>query len=712
MAFYWECASFPLAMAPWCSESRRQQKIFARVAVAEQRTPGFALRFDLELLEEAEMQGDPSVLMPCMHLMRLVNQRQMLRAFEFAFAGAGAEKRRPGGEEADDELLDLRLKKWLAGGGRVPAPPKEELVKWLLTWMVITPTTADSDSGKWPDWLVLMCGEKVAEYAIGDDNMDLAFDESGDASDPVYYEGNDNGDNDDRSGSVSGGETEDDDDLPPPYEIVEVSESKDSPDSEDENDFGNEEQANEQNTTRLLGATHSNRSLQTQDQNSMQQMKRRSSIRSSSSRSLASATSKVSLPEKKEFKLTTVRLNPRLNSLDVDKLEEPSNEWSDARRHLHKELGASRRDVQTAKQLQDKAEKLANLRHTQLVKESARKLRINEQKRRDAQAVRQTIADTLEYRDELNAMESRLKQAAIAAHRHQERLKRQARVVMGNIEKTPNGTIKLGSGPLSKKEMELILGSSRTGSAVYDLHGRRRSLEEADMVTKETALESAMRKVRRLVLSSKNGVEVFRRYDLDRSRTLSYSEFQRLLRENGTGNSPELTQEQSSALFKRFDLDSSGEIHYEELLWGFFNREAFLKRWHERESANTTASSDGHVKESFTKYDPSGRGVLPLKDFQLVLDHLGVTLGDADATLLAVKFDAGKDGYVDYHKFLNFVNLSGTQDLSSIAKRDNSESTTPSDFHARTAPPGMERIWMELQELSTTQAKLHRLLQK
>ncbi|EEY53252.1 uncharacterized protein PITG_06893 [Phytophthora infestans T30-4] len=583
MAFYWECASFPLAMAPWCSESRRQQKILARVAVAEQRTPGFALRFDLELLEEAEMQGDPSVLMPCMHLMRLVNQRQMLRAFEFAFAGAGAEKRRPGGEEADDELLDLRLKKWLAGGGRVPAPPKEELVKWLLTWM---------------------------------------------------------------------------------------------------------------------------------DQNSMQQMKRRSSIRSSSSRSLASATSKVSLPEKKEFKLTTVRLNPRLNSLDVDKLEEPSNEWSDARRHLHKELGASRRDVQTAKQLQDKAEKLANLRHTQLVKESARKLRINEQKRRDAQAVRQTIADTLEYRDELNAMESRLKQAAIAAHRHQERLKRQARVVMGNIEKTPNGTIKLGSGPLSKKEMELILGSSRTGSAVYDLHGRRRSLEEADMVTKETALESAMRKVRRLVLSSKNGVEVFRRYDLDRSRTLSYSEFQRLLRENGTGNSPELTQEQSSALFKRFDLDSSGEIHYEELLWGFFNREAFLKRWHERESANTTASSDGHVKESFTKYDPSGRGVLPLKDFQLVSDHLGVTLGDADATLLAVKFDAGKDGYVDYHKFLNFVNLSGTQDLSSIAKRDNSESTTPSDFHARTAPPGMERIWMELQELSTTQAKLHRLLQK
>ncbi|KAG3112911.1 hypothetical protein PI124_g5012 [Phytophthora idaei] len=703
MAFYWECAAFPfpLALAPWSSDPRRQQKVLARVAVAEQRTPGFALRFDLELLKEAEMNGDLSVLTPCMHLMRLVNQRQMLRAFEFALVGAGAEKRRPGGEEAD-ELLDQRLKKWLAGGGQVPAPPKEELARWLLAWMIITPAAVgseDADREK-DEWIVLMCGEQGAQYAVEDDDIDLVFNESSDASNPVYGEDNNNGENDDASGE----ETEDDDYLPPPYEEVEVAESEDSPASisEDEIDPGKEKL--QDGTADITRSSNSKWSLRTQDHYAKKQSKR-----SSSSRSFASTLTFSSLSEKKELKLTTVRLNPRLDSLDVVKLEEPSNEWSDARRHFHKELGASRRDVQTAKQQRDKAEKLASLRHTQLLKESARKLRVNEQKRRDAQAVRQLIADTLEYRDELNAMESRLKQATIAAHRDQERVKRQARVVMGNIEKTSRGTIKLGSGPLSKKEMELMLGDTRNGSAVYDLHGRRRSLKEAGVVAKETALESAMRKVRRLVLNAKTGVEVFRRYDLDRSGTLSYSEFQRMLRENGTGDSPELTQEQSFVLFKRFDTSNIGEIHYGELLWGFFNWEAFLKRWHGRKSANTTAPTDREARQSFTKYDPSNRGVLPLQEFQLALDHLGVTLGDTDAKLLAVKFEAGKDGHVDYHKFLNFVNLPDTQDESSNAKRNSSEQ---SDLHARTAPPGMERIWMELQELSTTQARLHRLLQK
>ncbi|ETI32364.1 hypothetical protein F443_20827 [Phytophthora nicotianae P1569] len=714
MTFYWECAEFPLAVAPWCSDPRRQQKVLARVAVAEQRTPGFALRFDLELLEEAEMLGDRSVLTPYMHLMRIVNQRQMLCAFEFAFVGAGAERRRPGGDEAD-VLLDQRLKKWLAGGGQVPAPPKEELVRWLLSWMVITPTAVNVDSDKQSDeWIVLMCGENGAEYAVEDSDIDLVFNESGDASDPVYGEDHDNDGNDGHCDDASGEETEDGD-LPPPYEEVEVAESEDSLDSKSEEKFGfeKEKQASQHNANQLSETTRvstSNRSLQAQDQNAKKQSKRPSSIRSSSSRSLVSTASSTSSSrsEKKELKLTTVRLNPRLDSLDVVKLdEEPSYVWSDARQHFHKELGTSRRDVQTAKQQHDKAEKLANLRHTQLLKDSARKLRMNEQKRRDAQAVRQLIADTLEYRDELNAMESRLKKATIAAHRDQERVKRQARVVIGNTEKTSRGAIRLGSGPLSKEEMELILGSTRNGNAVYDLHGRRRSLGEADQVAKETALESAMRKVRRLVLESKNGIETFRRYDVDRSGTLSYSEFQRMLRENGTGDSPELTQEQSLAFFKHFDTGNIGEVHYKEMLWGFFKWETFLKRWHERTRVNTAVPTDREVRQPFRKYDPSNRGVLPLKEFQLVLDHLGVALGDTDANLLAMKFDAGKGGYVDYNKFLKFVNLSDTQDESSFA-----EPTAQPDLITRTAPPGMKRIWMELQELSSTQVRLHRLLQK
>ncbi|KAG7391696.1 hypothetical protein PHYPSEUDO_003770 [Phytophthora pseudosyringae] len=699
MAFYWECEALRLAVAPWRSDPRRQHTVRARAAVAEQRTPGFALRFDLEVLEEEEAEG----LGGC-RLMRLVGQRQMLRAFEFAFVGAGTEKRRPpGGDEGGSELLDVQLKKWLAGGGHVPAPPKEELARWLLAWMVLTPAAA-GDGDKQPDeWLVLMC----AEAAVEEDEEDFADHESGDASDPVFDGGKDNEESEEHCDEGSGEETEDDDDLPPPYEQVEAAASEFPSPGERNPGKGIKQQQDERRLSESKRAGNARQTLQTQAQSAKEQSKRGSSIRSSSGRSLASTRSSSTLLEQKsELKASIVRLNPRLDSLDAVTLEEPSNEWSEDRRHCHQELRASRRDVQTAKQQRDQAGKLAHLRHTQLLKESARKLRANEQKRRDADAVRQLVADTLEYRDELCAMESSVKQASIAAHRDQERVKRQMRVVLGNTEKASRGTLHRGPGPLSKKE---IFGDSRDDSAVYDLHGRRHNLEKAGLVAKESALESAMRKVRRLVLSSGKSVDKFRRYDLDRTGTLSYSEFQRMLRENGTGNSAELTQEQSMVFFKRFDTDKSGEVDYGELLWAFLNWEAFLKRWHERKHAPT----DREVRQSFKRYDPTSRGVLPLKEFQLVLDRLGVTLGDVDAELLSVKFDAGKDGYIDYHNFLDFVNLSDFQDDTSTASaKHSSQSTAQTDLRTSTAPPGMERIWMELQEISTTQEKLQRLLRK
>lgn len=219
---------------------------------------------------------------------------------------------------------------------------------------------------------------------------------------------------------------------------------------------------------------------------------KKASVRTSSSRSLGhsfASTASTEQSEKPLLKPTIVRLNPRLDSLDVVNLEEPSDEWSEDRRHFQQELNASRRDVQTAKCQRDKVERLAQLRHTQLLKESARKVRVNEQKRRDAQAVRQLIADTLEYRDELSIMESKVKQASIAARRDQERIKRQTRVVLGNTEKSTRGAI-IGPGPLSKKEMELVTGNSRDEDAVYDLHGRRHSLEEAKVTAKESALRA------------------------------------------------------------------------------------------------------------------------------------------------------------------------------------------------------------------------------
>jgi Ca2+-binding EF-hand superfamily protein len=266
-------------------------------------------------------------------------------------------------------------------------------------------------------------------------------------------------------------------------------------------------------------------------------------------------------------------------------------------------------------------------------------------------------------------------------------------VVLGNTEKFSRGAVKLGPGPLSKKERELLSGDSREESAVYDLHGRRHHLQEAGQVAKESALESAIWKVRRLVLDSGRSVDIFRQYDVNRSGTLSYTEFQRMLRAEGCG----LTKEQSSAFFKRFDSDGSGEVDYRELLWGFFNWEAFLKRWHERKSASQTHRE---LKQAFERYDPAGRGVLPTKAFQLALDHLGVTVSDVDAKLLEVKFEAGQDDFINYHEL-----------LSSIADGQ-APSANANHSTGLVATAGVERIWAELQDLAATQAKLHRLLRK
>ncbi|GMF39494.1 unnamed protein product [Phytophthora fragariaefolia] len=634
----------------------------------------------------------------------------MLRAFEFAFVGVEAEKRRPPGANAGEgESLDRKLKNWLAGGGQVPPPPKEELATWLLAWMVVAPAAEENCGGdrQTDEWVVLMCGEKGVEGSVDTVEQVFAF-ESGDSSEPVVdgtAEGEDDG---------SGQEAEEDDDLPPPYE-VEVSETdfaslSHQVENEGENSSSDDSKREDAAVIRPAEASQlkvSSRELQIEDLMTKLSAEPKLSARSNSNRSLVHTLTSTDQNEKPSLKPTIVRLNPRLDSLDVIKFEEPSDEWrSEDRRHFQQELRASRRDVQVAKQQRDMVEQLAQLRHTQLLKESARKMRANEQKRRDAQAVRQLIADTLEYRDELCIMETKVKQAKITARRDQERVSRQTRVVYGNTEKTVRGTI-FGSRPLSKKETELLASNNRDESAVYDLHGRRHHSDEATLIATESAFESAVHKVRRLLLYSNESVDIFRRYDLDRSGTLSYDEFQRMLRENCAGDPAELTKEQSIAFFARFDTDRSGDINYSELLLHFFNWEAFLKRWQERKNATTK------VRPLFLKYDHSSQGALPTKKFQLVMDYLGVTLSDIDAKLLAIKFSADRDGYIDYQKFLTCVGLEETlEDVRIDSGNQNFKSNLKPSMLPGSPPPGMKRIWEELQHLTTTQAKLHRLLRK
>ncbi|RLN90010.1 hypothetical protein BBJ28_00006148 [Nothophytophthora sp. Chile5] len=755
--FHWQGNGVWLAVVPWRYDPAQQRAVQIRVQVSEQTAPAFALRFDVELLEKQELNRSSmdtglfsTPRLSSGRLTRLVTKQQMLQAFEFAFMGSDAQqqqRRAPLGCNGDANAAktsaerERRVKKWLVGGGKVVAPAKEELVQWLLSRMILVPvaeardSAAKDDDGRTNQWIVCLCGEEGAERPVEDAAGLEAFNTRDSLLSALPYSRRVEISSDDSDRNADSEEEAEEDDLPPPYEEIDGGNLHSPSPSSDFSD-GEEGDAAEpihlhpsdplaskkategtrpaevvrSGSLALIRSWASNRSLNERNgagHSTKQLTDSRSSVRSS--RDVLQTSRNEASQERLTLKPTAVRLNPRRHSLDIVDPTEPSNEWTEVRRHFQKELVASQRDLLVAKQTHDKVQRLAAVRHTQLLKETARKLRRNEKRRLDARAARQLLADTLEYHEELRTLDARVKQTTIAAQREQERVKIRVRVALGNTEKTKLGAVWLGPGQLSQRDQELASSEAPGENAVYDLHGRRHKVQEAGLVAAESALESAMRKVRRLVLQSGQSVDLFRRYDLDRSGALSYAEFQQLLRENGRGDSAALTKEQSVAFFKHFDVNGTGEVDYGELMWGFFNRRAFLKRWRERKSANLTARD---VKLLFYRFDRSGRGSLSLKEFQLVMDHLGVSLSDGEAKLLAVKFDANQDGYIDYHEFLAFVSkaeagerLDGPEERGKAAK-------TQIIRHSAPASAGMESILTELQALSATQDKLRQLLRK
>lgn len=60
---------------------------------------------------------------------------------------------------------------------------------------------------------------------------------------------------------------------------------------------------------------------------------------------------------------------------------------------------------------------------------------------------------------------------------------------------------------------------------------------------------------------------MFRQYDDDGNKKLSYEEFRKGVREYGCG-SDEISDEQMKKLFRYFDKDGSGQVNFDELLAG------------------------------------------------------------------------------------------------------------------------------------------------
>ena len=232
--------------------------------------------------------------------------------------------------------------------------------------------------------------------------------------------------------------------------------------------------------------------------------------------------------------------------------------------------------------------------------------------------------------------------------REQERMSRALKV--GRREKWVKGPV-LGPGPLPVEAMNALRKQTGPPVYVYDIHGRKHRLEEAGEVAKESALASCLEKLRRAAeTSTVNGIDLFRpfrKYDYDRSGTLSRHEFADAVAEMGA----KLTAEQFTALYEHFDPNDSGGIDYGELMWGFFNRRVFLKRWKLRKKAK----SEQEIHDMFNKYDRTGRGALNHRDFIVVLKELKFQVNAFEEKLLMERFDRNRDGFIDYYEFENFI---------------------------------------------------------
>jgi Ca2+-binding EF-hand superfamily protein len=183
-------------------------------------------------------------------------------------------------------------------------------------------------------------------------------------------------------------------------------------------------------------------------------------------------------------------------------------------------------------------------------------------------------------------------------------------------------------------------------SFVYDIHGRRHERQSAETVIATSIFDAAMRKVQRIAAKAgRHLCTFFQTYDVNRNGTLELHEFSMALRALDTKTV--LTEAQLDALFSFFDRNRTGTIDYGEFLWSFFNRRAFLKRWH----VATAHYSTEALKMLFYKHDRLHRHGLTPRHFFLALQELGMAVSELDEALLMHKFDTNGDGRIDFEEF-------------------------------------------------------------
>lgn len=736
--FAWQQRNVQLAIAPWAQDRERQHFVTANVFVAEELTPQYALTFTVTVQQQQ----------PPMCVVRKVTKQHMANAFERSVShtnsdfaqlktatanGSKSHQPKPG--------IDDAIQQWLLQGK--VAPTREEIVLWLLSRMILVSSTKEQEAARG----LLICGEQGAECAVAMGSPaeqesrlrdhEEAHDDKGSDEEceelPAYDERNANENEDDEETSdmweveamISNGDEHAAPEPQSPPIVVHKPQQRhcawlDANLKAVQQSYDNSSAA----FTASTATAASSKDLEVDNvvQTSDTHRKCVHLQATFSNKELLASETQPSTYERQQNSSSQFTFEPastrtRRHSSSVD--PNLSNAWTQDRKTFQLELHKSRKDIQATKELQRKTETIAHLRKQQLLLQTQRKLRAQDQKRDDSRQVTQLVADTLEYHELLNTLETQVKRTKISAKRDQERLAQTVRVVLGKGEKHIKGPI-LGSGPLSQIEIDAATvkidrGGHEVDTFVYDLHGRRHSAEDAQSVLALGVFETAMLKIKRILDHSKGTesvLQTFRKFDTNRSGTLSREEFRNVLLANGV----KLTGEQTHVFFQHFDPNRSGEIDYGELLWGFFNRRAFLKKWQLRK----TKLSSREIKLLFYQYDRTGRGALSAKDFALAMDNIGFQVTESELKLLVLKFDANMDGFIDYHEFHAFVSNGEVEGANEEARQESShksrsysvQSQQPCSEGRENEEESVERIVNELRALSETQTKIRQSIRK
>ncbi|EQC32383.1 hypothetical protein SDRG_10128 [Saprolegnia diclina VS20] len=365
-----------------------------------------------------------------------------------------------------------------------------------------------------------------------------------------------------------------------------------------------------------------------------------------------------------------------------------SSRWADDAWRLALELRKSKADVEKAKELRRRQEVVATARKQSLLVSASRLRTSAKTDKRDKRLVKAATHKAIEHHEMTAYVENQTRREYVQYMREHERTTRLLQIGQRRHgQKGPD----LGPGPLPTDVYAVARDDDDEAEPfVYDIHGRRHAVTSADEVRAKSAFDAAMRKVQRIAAKAgRHLVAFFRQHDRDRSGTLNWTEFASALQSLHV----QLSADQVHALFSFFDTNGSNGIDYGELLWSFFNRRAFVKKWH----MATESLSPAELHARFYAADRVHRGALSARDFFLAMQQLGFRFSDLDETLLLHKFDANGDGFIDFDEF---------------QRAFHANHSPPAPVAPKPQGPTTSSLESELQALEELQAKLQQLLQQ